>query len=29
MLDKELSILRVVDGNVLDTKQKEDILAQI
>ena len=28
-LDKELSILKNVDGAVLDTKQKEDILVQI
>lgn len=28
-LDKEMSILKVVDGNVLDTKQKEDILVQL
>jgi GTP diphosphokinase / guanosine-3',5'-bis(diphosphate) 3'-diphosphatase len=28
-LDKELSILRYVDGNILDTKQKEDILVQL
>jgi guanosine-3',5'-bis(diphosphate) 3'-pyrophosphohydrolase len=28
-LDKELSILKNVDGNILDTKQKEDILVQI
>lgn len=28
-LDKELSILRIIDGVTLDTKQKEDILVQI
>jgi guanosine-3',5'-bis(diphosphate) 3'-pyrophosphohydrolase len=28
-LDKELSILRYIDGNMLDTKQKEDILVQL
>lgn len=28
-LDKELSILRNYDGNILDTKAKEDILVQI
>lgn len=28
-LDKELSILRNVDGKILDTKQKEDVLVQL
>lgn len=28
-LDKELTILRYIDGNLLDTKQKEDVLVQI
>ncbi len=28
-LDKDLSLLKVVDGNVLDTVKKEDILVQI
>lgn len=28
-LDKELSILKNVDGKILDTKQKEDILVQL
>lgn len=28
-LDKELSVLRILDGATLDTKQKEDVLVQI
>ena len=28
-LDKELSILKNIDGNVLDTKKKEDVLVQL
>jgi hypothetical protein len=28
-LDKELSILKNIDGKILDTKEKEDILVQI
>lgn len=28
-LDKELSILRNIDGKILDTKQKEDVLVQL
>ena len=29
VLDKDLSILRNLDGHMLDTKQKEDVLVQI